>query len=204
MKRLSNFIKTTLFGGLLVILPIILTFFFIRWIFNFVFGLIKPLTKVIVVHADTQNIIGHSAAVIIIIAVCFIIGLIVKTRLGKFLFFQFEKYILKVAPGYSLFKETLKQLIGQEKRPFSSVVLGRVFGNDTLMTGFITDENSNGRYTVYFPSALNPTTGLLCHLKKEEVIKVDVPVETAMRTIISCGAGASELFQKVSNEQNMK
>ncbi|MEN8155239.1 MAG: DUF502 domain-containing protein [Acidobacteriota bacterium] len=201
MKKLSNFIKTTLLGGLLIILPIVLTFFFVRWIFNFVFGLIEPMTRIIVVHADTRNIIGHSAAIIIIITVCFVIGLIVKTRLGKFLFGQFEKYILKIAPGYSIFRETLKQLFGQEKKPFSSVVLGKVFGNDTLMTGFIADEMKDGRYTIYFPSALNPTTGLLCHLKKEDVIKVDIPVETAMRTIISCGAGASELFQNVKSDK---
>ena len=106
-------------------------------------------------------------------------------------------HILKIAPGYSLFKETLKQLVGQEKKPFSSVVLARIFGSDTLMTGFVTDEHPDGRVTAFFPSALNPTTGLLCHLKKEDVRIIDVSVETAMRSIISCGVGSSKLFEKM-------
>ncbi len=196
MKRLGNFIKTTLMGGLLVVLPIVLTFFLLRWIFNFVSGQISPLTKLIVGNSDTLKIVGDAISITIIIIAFFLIGLTVKTRLGKFLYSRFEKYILKIAPGYSLFKETLKQLVGQHNRPFSSVVLGRVFGNETLMTGFVTDEHPDGRLTVFFPSALNPTTGLLCHMRREDVTRVDVSVETAMRTIIGCGTGASVLFDK--------
>ncbi len=197
MKRLGDFLRTTLMGGLLVVLPIALTFFLIRWIFNIVSRFIEPITKIIVEQTDTQRIVGDVLAISIIVLVFFLIGLFVKTRLGRYILCRLEKHILKVAPGYSLFKETLKQLIGQDKRPFSCVVLGRVFGNDTLMTGFVADEHMDGRMTVFFPSALNPTTGLLCHLKKEDVIKLDVTVETAMRTIISCGAGASKLFKNI-------
>ncbi len=196
MKRLGDFIKTTLMGGLLVVLPIVLTFFLIRWIFNFVSGQISPLTKLIIGDSGTQKIFGDAISIVIIIITFFVIGLTVRTRFGKFFFSRFEKYILKIAPGYSLFKETLKQLIGQHNRPFSSVVLGRVFGNETLMTGFVTDEHPDGRLTVFFPSALNPTTGLLCHMRGKDITRVDVSVETAMRTIIGCGTGASILFEK--------
>ncbi len=196
MIKLGKFIRTTLMGGLLVVLPIALTFFLMRWIFNFVSGQISPLTKLIVGNSETLKIVGDAISIAIIIIVFFLIGLTVKTRLGKYLFSRFEDHILRIAPGYSLFKETLKQLVGQHNRPFSSVVLGRVFGNETLMTGFITDEHKDGRLTIFFPSALNPTTGLLCHMRGEDVTRVDVSVETAMRTIIGCGAGASKLFEK--------
>lgn len=197
MIKLGNFIRTTLIGGLLVVLPVVLTFFLLRWVFNIVSGMIYPLTKVIVETTDSQRIVGDVLAIAFIILAFFLIGLFVKTRIGRFVICRLEKHILKIAPGYSLVKETLKQLIGQDKRPFSCVVLGRVFGNETLMTGFVADEHKDGRMTVFFPSALNPTTGLLCHLKKEDVIKVDVTVEEAMRTIIGCGTGASKLFKKI-------
>jgi uncharacterized membrane protein len=197
MKKIGNFIKTTLFGGLLVILPIMLTFFLMRWIFNIVSRVIEPLTMLIMRQPHMWKLVADMISVILIILVCFVIGLVVKTKIGRYLFAAFDNRILKIAPGYSLFKETLKQLVGQEKRPFSSVVLAKIFASDTLMTGFITDEHPDGRYTVYFPSALNPTTGLLCHLKNEDVQKIDVSVETAMRSIISCGVGSSGLFEKM-------
>jgi len=197
MKKLGKFIRTTFIGGFLIVLPVALTFILMRWIFNGVSGQISPLTKLIIGDSDTMKIVGDTLSIAIILVVFFLIGLTVRTRLGKYLFSKFEEHILKIAPGYSLFKETLKQLVGQDKRPFSSVVLGRVFGNDILMTGFVADEHPDGRLTVFFPSALNPTTGLLCHIMEEDVIRVDTNVETAMRTIIGCGTGASKLFERI-------
>ena len=197
MKRFGKFLRTTLMGGVLVVLPVALSFFLLRWIFNVVSRSISPLTKVIVGQSGTQKIVGDSISIAIIIIGCFLVGLTVMTQLGKYLYARVEDHILKIAPGYSLFKETLKQLVGREKRPFSSVVLGRVFGNETLMTGFVADEYANGRVTVFFPSALNPTTGLLCHLREQDLIRLDIPVESAMRTIIGCGTGASELFKNI-------
>jgi len=199
MKQFGKFLRTTFIGGFLIVLPIAMTVILMRWIFNFVSGQISPLTKLIIGDGETLKIIGDAISLAIIIIVFFLIGLTVKTRLGKYLFSRFEEHILKIAPGYSLFKETLKQLVGQHNRPFSKVVLGRVFGNETLMTGFVTDEHPDGRLTIFFPSALNPTTGLLCHMRGEDVTRVDVSVETAMRTIIGCGTGASELFKKIKN-----
>lgn len=196
MKKISKFLRTTFLGGILVILPIVLTFIVLRWIFNFVLSQVKPLTILIIKQTNSREFIAYSSAVIIIIGIFFLTGLAIRTRIGKFLFSKFEKNILDIAPGYSLFKETLKQLLGKDKRPFSSVVLAKVFESETLMTGFVADETSD-RVTVFFPSALNPTTGLLCHLRKEDVTRIDTTVETAMRTIIGCGAGASQLFKNI-------
>jgi len=197
MIKAGNFIKTTLMGGLLVVLPIVITFFFLRWIFNLVTGMIAPLTKLIVAQTDTRQLVGDAIAIVIIILVFFLVGLSVKTRLGRYVFCRLEKHILKIAPGYSLFKETLKQLLGRDQRPFSQVVFGKPFGGETMMTGLVADELPDGRLTVFFPSALNPTTGLLCHVRSEDLTHLDVTVEEAMRTIIGCGTGTSKLYKKI-------
>jgi len=135
MKKIGKFLRTTFLGGILVILPIVLTFIVLRWIFNFVLSQVKPLTILIIKQTNSREFIAYSAAVIIIIGIFFLTGLAIRTKIGKFLFSKFEKNILDIAPGYSLFKETLKQLLGKDKRPFSSVVMAKVFGGETLMTG---------------------------------------------------------------------
>ena len=114
--------------------------------------------------------------------------------MGKFTYNFVEKRILKVAPGYSLFKETIKQFIGQEKTPFSSVALVQVFENSTMMTGFITEEHPNGMYTVFVPSGLTPTSGIIYHVDKKYVHLLDVSVEDTMRSLLSCGAGSDVLM----------
>jgi uncharacterized membrane protein len=196
MKKLKKFIKTTILGGVIVLLPVLLTGFLLNWLFNFITGLIYPLTKMVVEKAHMQKYVADVLVILIIIAICFMVGLFIRTKLGNFFHRQIEKRILKVMPGYTLFRNTIKQFLGQEKAPVSRVALVQAFGNSTLMTGFVTDEHPDGRYTVFVPSALNPTTGLILHLEREYVHLVNVSVEETMRSIISCGAGSTILLEK--------
>jgi uncharacterized membrane protein len=197
MKKLKKFIKTTILGGVIVLLPVLLTGFLLNWLFNFITGLINPLTKMVVEKAQMQKYVADVLVILIITAICFMVGLLVRTKLGRFFHRQMEKRILKVMPGYTLFRNTIKQFLGQDKAPVSRVALVQAFGNSTLMTGFVTDEHPDGRYTVFVPSALNPTTGLILHMEKEYVHLVDVSVEDTMRSIISCGAGSTQLLKKM-------
>ena len=71
------------------------------------------------------------------------------------------------------------------------------------VTVFVTDTHADGSYTVFMPTGPNPTSGNIYHLQAENVYPVDVPVEDAMRSIISCGAGSSALVNKF-NEKDLK
>ncbi|MCP5107604.1 MAG: DUF502 domain-containing protein [bacterium] len=204
MQRLKRFVKTTVLGGVIVILPVILTVFLLNWLFNFTTRLIGPLTKILVIKARMNERLADVLVILVIITVCFLVGLLVKTKLGKCLHRKTEKRILKAVPGYSLFRNTIKQFLGQDKTPFSKVALVQAFGNSTMMTGFVTDEHHDGRYTVFIPSALNPTTGLIFHLESQYVHFVDVSTEDTMRSIISCGAGSGKLINKFTGHEDPK
>jgi uncharacterized membrane protein len=77
---------------------------------------------------------------------------------------------------------------------FTSVALVNIFGTDTLVTAFITDEHADGSYTVFVPTGPNPTSGFMYHMKRKYVHKVDYPMEEAMRTVISCGSGSRKIL----------
>jgi uncharacterized membrane protein len=201
MKKMAVFLRTTLLGGFIVLLPVVLTIFLIRWLVALVSQAIEPLTLVFTEHARLGHAFALSFALVGVISLCFVLGLVVKTRLGHGLLKFVEQSILKVAPGYTFFKETVGQLLGQKSRPFSRVVLVRMFGSSTYSTGFVTNEHApSGLVTVFVPSGLNPMSGLLLHLPSAELIYVNVSVETAMRTIIGCGTGASLMLDGAMGE----
>ena len=194
MSRMKSLIKTSFLGGLTVILPVAILIFVFKWIFGVVARVIQPLTNLILIKSNLREIMADLLALAIIITVCFIVGVIVKTQIGRFIHTSLENSILKFAPGYSLIKETIMQFLGRKKTPFSSVALVQVFGNETMLTAFVTDEHSDGSYTVFVPTGPNPTSGNIYHLESRFVHQVDVPVEDAMRSIISCGAGSAMLI----------
>ncbi len=201
MERFKTFIKASILGGTVIVLPVAILVFAFKWIFHFITDLIQPLTNVVLKRYPVPEISADIFVVIIIIVACFLIGVFVSTRLGAFVFHTLEHRILKIAPGYSLVKETVVQILGRKESPFSSVALARIFGNETLVSAFITDRHADGSYSIFVPTGPNPTSGNIYHLKGEYVFPIKVPVEDAMRSIISCGAGSTKLIDAYNRQK---
>lgn len=120
MDKVKRFFKTSLFGGLVVILPIGILFAIFSWIFDLVARIIEPLTKIVIVQAGIREYVAGFIILTIIISACFLVGVAVKTRLGSFLHKFVEKRFLKKIPFYSIVKETIVQVIGSGKPVFIS------------------------------------------------------------------------------------
>jgi uncharacterized membrane protein len=195
MTKFRAFIKTTTLGGITVVLPAILLLVVFRWLFRRITDLIQPLTDMVVAQSRLHEIFGDVVVLGIIFTGCFLLGLVVRTKAGRFFQDHLEEHILNVAPGYRIIKETVMQLLGRKKSPFSSVALVKMYDSDALMTGFITDEHSSDWKTVFIPTGPNPTTGYIVHLPSDRVYPVNVRAEVALRSVIACGAGSQQLLQ---------
>jgi len=195
MNKFQSFIKTTLLGGLVVILPVTIIAAVFGWLYVKVTGWIQPLTNVVVKIVGLGEFLSDLIVISVIVGFCFLIGLAVKTQVGRFVHNKLESKVLKIAPGYNLVKETVLQFLGRKKSPFSRVALVQIFENQTKVTAFVTDEHKDGSYTVFVPTGPNPTSGQIFHLNGRFVHPIDIGVDVAMRSIISCGAGSDILIK---------
>ncbi|MDF1572172.1 MAG: DUF502 domain-containing protein [Bacteroidales bacterium] len=200
-KRMRGFFRTTFIGGLVALLPISMVIILFRWIINLIERHLGPVIDLVTDTDSRLYTFGlYLAAIIIIFLVFFTIGLIIKTRWGKFLNKQLEKKYLVKIPGYKIARDTVAQFFGKNKSFFKEVVIVDLFNTGTLMTGFITDD-SGEIVTVFVPTGPNPTSGNIYHLPKEKVLRTNAPVDLGMKTIISCGAGSSEVFANIQPEE---
>lgn len=199
ISRTKRFFITTLLGGVVVILPTIILVFAFKWLFGLVSNAIQPLTTLVVENLTLPDRYNQSIATLIVLSViilgCFLFGLFVKTRIGKWIYEALENSLLSKTPGYKMVKETVNQFIGKKQSPFSSVALVQIFENDTKVTAFITDRHEDGTVTVFVPTGPNPTSGFIYHLNEQYVHPVAISVEDAMRSVISCGAGSGKLIK---------
>ncbi len=200
MDRLKSFIKTSIIGGLAVILPTVLLIIIFKWLFVKITDIIQPLTNLFVTKTKFQEAAADVIVIAIILAVFFTVGIFVRTKVGQFIQEYFESHILKIAPGYSTIKAIVTQFFNRKKSPFSTVALVQAFENNTLMTAFITDQHDNGLYTVFVPTGPNPTTGFVFHLKKEYVHPIGVSVQEAFQSIIGCGAGSDNIINAYAKQ----
>jgi uncharacterized membrane protein len=191
--RVRRFFQTTLIGGVAAILPITVLFIFFRWIVNLVFKYLEPIVGLLPLSGKGQEILATIAVIFGILIAFFIAGLVVKSRIGRFINHVFEKRYLMRIPGYKVARETVKQFFGNNRSFFREVVLVDIFNSGTLMTGFITDTHGEF-YTVFVPTGPNPTSGNIYHVHQSKLTRTNTPVDTGMKTIISCGAGSNEIF----------
>jgi uncharacterized membrane protein len=193
IKKPKNLLQTALLGGFGAVLPTVMLVILFQWIIRLIEKYLKPLVDLFQVDSRVWNIAIYILGVLAILLLFFLIGLIIKTRLGNMIRNYLERVFLLKLPGYKTMKDVVMQFIDSRNSFFREVVLVDVFGNGTLMTGFITD--NQGEYvTVFVPTGPNPTSGNILHVPKSRIIPSNVAVETAVKSIISCGAGSADVF----------
>lgn len=177
-------------------MPLLILLLFLSWAFKLLFSLIQPIVVFLAPRAPDQTLSIKLLALFLVVLGVTIIGAFIKKPRWRDQFTLLENRIFKVLPGYTMVKETLLQILGTKRAPFSQVALVNVYGNQTRQTAFITEEHENGSYTVFVPTGPNPTSGNIFHLEKEQVELLDVPYETAMKTIVACGIDSGAILKK--------
>lgn len=193
LVSIRKFLMTTLLGGLLVLLPITIFAVLVRLVFRLVTNAIQPVAMLFSGSA-LPSALASILALAIIIGFCFFVGLFVRTRFGRAIIHYLNKQILARLPFYTTIQETVKQVFGQKGSSFSKVVI--VEAMNTKMTGFVTSESPTGIYTVFVPTAPNPTNGFVFHVERDKLIFVEhIKAEDALRTVIGLGTGSNVLFE---------
>ncbi|MDT8402150.1 MAG: DUF502 domain-containing protein [Bacteroidales bacterium] len=204
-KRLRNFFRTTALGGLVAILPFVLIIIFFRWIINIIQKYLEPLVGLINTESELMIVALYIIAVLAIILLFFLMGLFIRTSVGRFFRTVLEEQYLSKIPGYKLARETVMQFFGKQKSFFREVVLVDIFNSGTLMTGFITDDHDDSDFlTVFVPTGPNPTSGNIYHVLKEKTVRTRSSVDVGMKTIISCGAGSCNLFKERTEKRDLE
>lgn len=192
MKGLGELIKTTLIGGLLVVLPIYLSILLLAKTLAGVLALLAPVTAAIPASAQFRQVV----AIVIVLAVCLVVGFLVRTSLGMRVVDALERSVLEKIPGYTLLRGLTKRISGDQSEGAFQPALVEL--EDALAPAFIIEELEDGRYTVLVPSVPTPAAGALFIMPRHRVHPVDVPFTHAVRIISKWGVGAGALARGVS------
>ncbi len=183
--------------GLASILPIVILAWILYWLYNLILGWVRPVAELLTIGVHIDIVVASMIAVGLIVLLCFLLGLAVRTRIGAFFHNRIERKLLRKIPGYTVTKEVVLTFSGEQETPFSSAVMCRPFGGNSWMTGFVTDRSrESGFITVFVPTGPNPTSGNIYHLPQSQVIELKGKVEQGIKTVIGCGAGSSVLVKE--------
>ncbi|MGO9566888.1 MAG: DUF502 domain-containing protein [Desulfomonilaceae bacterium] len=191
MQSLYQFLKTTVIGGLVVLVPVAVCAYIISAVIKKVLSILGPIAKLLHVESVGGIAIVEVAAVLVVIAACFLFGLLVRTAAGQTLGSWFEEKVLNLLPGYQLMKKVSLQFAGGSEAAHWTPVLVKV--GESRQIGFLVEEHSSGEVTVFIPAAPAVSLGAVHMVKAELVEKLDVSMRKVVDCITQLGIGSSKL-----------
>ena len=184
-------IRTRFVSGLLVVIPLILTFVLLRALVEFVDGLLLPVVV---------KLFGHTydfpfAGVIVTIALIILTGIFTANVIGGRLLHLWEKFLLKIPIVrfiYGAAKQLIQALTVPQNKTFKSVVMVEYPRKGVYALGFLVNEtefrNSENRkklLSIFIPSTPTPISGLVVLFPEEEVIHTDMTIEDGIKFFVS-------------------
>jgi uncharacterized membrane protein len=189
MRKIYKHVKTNIFRGVLALIPLVLSYFVLRFIYLTVD---IPLTQLI------EKLIGFripGLGTVLLLVILYLVGLVAGNWTGKKAFGLIERVsdrIPVVKSIYHLGKQLADALGIPEKGAFKRVVLVEPFRPGLWSVGFVTGEILDKRsgtklLKLFIPTAPNVTTGFVVALKEDEVRAVPWTIQEAMNAVISGG-----------------
>jgi uncharacterized membrane protein len=175
MRPIAEFVKTTLIGGLLIVLPVYIAVLLILKAVQGLVAAVKPITAAIPASVEFDEIL----AILVLAVICFIAGLIVRTRAGLRAKNAIERRVLQRRPGYTLLRGLAGRVTGQADEPSFAPALAEI--EEALVPALIVEKLEDGSYTVLVPSVPTPMAGAIYILPPERVHPVDVPFPVALK-----------------------
>ena len=109
MKALAEFLKTTLIGGLLIVVPIYLTLLLLGKALK---GMVALLGPIVALLPERVHHFEQILAIVLVVLVCFVLGLIARTGLGRRAIEVFERRVLERMPGFAMLRSIVRRVSG--------------------------------------------------------------------------------------------
>ena len=189
MRYAREFVTSTLVGGLLIVVPAYLAVVLLLKGMKSVAGLVRPIAGLLPAWIPAEGFFS----LVLVLAVCFLVGLAVRTRSGRTVRERLEVAFFGRLPGYGVIRSLTQRLAGDGDSDESAWLPALVEIEEALVPGFIIEALDDGRFTVFVPSVPTPFAGAVYVLRPERVHILDVPFTQALRSISRWGSGSRDL-----------
>jgi uncharacterized membrane protein len=136
-----------------------------------------------------------------VLAICFLIGIAVRTATGRAAWERIENSLFLRIPGYSLFRSLTQRLAGRERGTAWEPALAEI--EEALVPAFIIEKLDDGRFTVFVPSAPTPLAGSIYILTPDRVHPPNIPFTQAIKAVSRWGSGSKDLVAAMEAKGNL-
>lgn len=196
-------IQKTFIAGILVVLPLTITYLLLKFLFQKVDAIFQPMLINLLDHLPFAGKhityipgLGISATIILILAV----GIVAKNVVGKELVILMDAILGRIPLVRSIyisskqFLETIS-LANSGQGEYNKVVLVEYPRKGLYSLGFVTCDSTGepqlvtkeNVVNVFIPTTPNPTSGMLIMVPRGDLIPLSMTVEDGLKLVVSAG-----------------
>jgi len=189
MRALREFVKTTIVGGLLFLVPVILLLVILTKAMQLVGKIAAPIAARFPVHEIAGVAFASVVAALLIVLLAFLAGLAARTDTGRAVMRWFEESLLGGLPQYRMMKTMAEGLANIEGASGIKPALVSIEGGWQI--GYVLEEMHAGWVAVFLPQAPTPMSGNVMYMPSERVRLLDMPIGEAMLLVKRLGVGSA-------------
>ncbi|MEQ8303119.1 MAG: hypothetical protein RIB47_06990 [Cyclobacteriaceae bacterium] len=187
---MKTFIKKTIIGGLLFLIPISVVIVLLHKVFGFMLRIADLLYGIVPI----ENILGigtaNIIAILLILLICFLFGLLASNKNIAGFKNTLETNVLMKIPGY-LFIKAYTEGLEDDKRGRNELEPILVIFDDNAQLGFLIEENKKGLSSVFMPGSPNPWSGNVVYVEMDRIKQLKITTHEAIKHLQQVGKNSA-------------
>ena len=196
MKAFNDFLRTTLIGGLVFLVPVILIVLVLRHALNFAGKLAHPIAAMFPVvgveHAALATLIG---ALILVLA-AFLAGIVARTDAGRRVTLWFEESLLGGLPQYRMAK-TMAEGFAKIEGDTAKLQPVLVLIDEGWQIAYRLEDLADGWVAVFVPQSPTPMSGNVMYVEATRVRPLAIGMKDVVLLVKRLGLGSASVLSGV-------
>ena len=197
MKQIAEFLKTTVIGGLFVLLPVLLLYMLLAEALQIVVALAAPIADLFPIAAFAKANAPVLIALILIVGLSFLLGLALRSAALSRLGVWIEHTVLSRLPAYTVLKRLTKGFAKEEAAAFKPGLLVSAEGWKDIV--YVIEDHGDGKLTVLVPWAPTAFSGSVKVVSRDRVEMLDANLADVSKVLSLWGVGTRNLLGNVSS-----
>ncbi|MDH4039086.1 MAG: DUF502 domain-containing protein [Gammaproteobacteria bacterium] len=184
-----RFLKTTILGGVLFLVPIVIFLAVIGKALQLTHALAAPLARLLPVATVAGMAVVELVALGILVLVCFAAGLAARTARARKLVQSLEANVLDKIPAYALMKTKTGSILAPEDTQNMQAVLVRF--DDSWQVGFEVEKIGDGKSLLFLPGSPDPWSGSVCAVTTDRLQPLNLNIKEVGVLMKRLGRGST-------------
>ena len=199
MDKFVDFLKTTIVGGLVFLVPLVLVSMVLKRGLEIASRVAKPVVENFPAHQVAGVALGTIAAALLLTIVAFAAGLAARTERGRAITRWVGESVLGAMPQYRVVTSMAEGLTKIEQGDGLRPALVAI--DDVWQVCYVLEELEHGWVAIFIPQAPTPMSGNVLYVTEDRLRRLDIGIGAAMQLVKRMGAGSAEALKNVDLTQ---